>query len=37
MAQMTMQLAALNGKNLMNKNRERCGTKLLWTILNFPH
>jgi hypothetical protein len=32
---MTLQIAALNGKKSMVKNREHCGTKLLLAILNF--
>jgi len=37
MVQMTMQLAALNGKDLMIEKREFCGKKLPWNIFNFPH
>jgi len=36
MVQMTKQLAALNGKQLVSEYRELRGTKLPWPILNFP-
>jgi hypothetical protein len=37
MFQVTMQLAALNGKELMTVKQGTLWTKLPWIIFNFPH